>query len=45
MEEMQSDWCYRQSAICNEQGRPDEAEFYLELAELWKEREEKNDCN
>lgn len=38
---MPSDWCYRQSAICNEQERPDEAEFYLELAELWKEREEK----
>lgn len=41
MEEQPSDWCFRQYSVCKEQGRAEEAEYYLELAQLWKEREDK----
>ncbi|AVZ45130.1 hypothetical protein PQC40_gp047 [Escherichia phage EP335] len=41
MEEQPSDWCFRQYSVCKEQGRTEEAEYYLELAQLWKEREDK----
>lgn len=42
MEKPASEWCYEQRDKCLEEGKYKEAEHYLNLAVLWKERELKN---
>lgn len=38
-----SEWCYEQRDICLKEGKQKEAEHYLNLAVLWKERERFDD--
>lgn len=41
MENNMSQWCFEQRDICLSEGRNEDADNYLKLAHLWKEREAK----